>query len=177
MDISRRNLVFRGLATISGAAVYTGADTTVGAESVNEKEKETFFKLYPVGEVKRQRGSIELQIFRKYRDALKGLNDFSHVLVLYWFDRNDTPEKRNILQVHPRGNRKNPLTGIFACRAPVRPNLIALSLCKVLSIKSEIITVDKIDALDGSPILDIKPYIPSIDSEPKAVRVPGWLKG
>jgi tRNA (Thr-GGU) A37 N-methylase len=49
--------------------------------------------------------------------------------------------------------------------------------CKVLSIRNEIITVDKIDALDGSPILDIKPYIPSIDCETKGVRVPDWLKG
>ena len=175
MNISRRSFVFRGLATISGGAFYKGTDTTVGAETVNEKN-ERFFKLYPVGEVKRQHESTRLRIFDRYRNALKGLDNFSHVLVLYWFDRNDTPEKRNILQVHPRGNRKNPLTGVFACRAPVRPNLIALSRCKILSIKNDIITVDKIDAFDGSPILDIKPYIPSIDSESKGVRLPDWLK-
>jgi len=143
---------------------------------VNEKESITFFKLYPVGEIKRQRGSLKLQIFDRYRDALKGLDGFSHVHVLYWFDRNDTPEKRSILQVHPRGNKKNPLTGVFACRAPVRPNLIALSLCKILSIQNEIITVDKIDAFDGSPILDIKPYIPSIDDEHNGIILPDWLK-
>jgi tRNA-Thr(GGU) m(6)t(6)A37 methyltransferase TsaA len=175
MKISRRNLVFRGLATISYGAFCQASDTTLGAEIVNKKENKTFFKLYPVGEVKRQPGSTTLQIFDGYRGALKGLDGFSHVFVLYWFDRNDKPEKRSILQVHPRGNKKNPLTGIFACRAPVRPNLIALSLCKILSIQNEIINIDKIDALDGSPILDIKPYIPSIDGEPKGVRVPGWL--
>ena len=176
MNTSRRNLVFRGLATISCGAFYKTSDIAMGAKTVNAKNNETFFKLYPVGEVKRQRGSTELRIFDRYRDALKGLDGFSHVLVLYWFDRNDTPEKRNILQVHPRGNKNNPLTGIFACRAPVRPNLIALSRCKVLSTGNEIVTVDKIDALDGSPILDIKPYIPSIDCETKGVRVPDWLK-
>jgi len=176
MNITRRNLVFRGLATIGCGAFCQVSNTALGAETVNEKENKTFFKLYPVGEVKRQRGTITLQIFNRYRDALKGLDGFSHVFVLYWFDRNDTPEKRSILQVHPRGNKKNPLTGVFACRAPVRPNLIALSLCKVLSVRNEIITIDRIDAFDGSPILDIKPYIPSIDGEPKGVRVPGWLK-
>ena len=176
MNISRRNLFFGGLATISCGAFYKASDNTVGAETVNTKNNETFFKLYPVGEVKRQRGSTELRIFERYRDALKGLDGFSHMLVLYWFDRNDTPEKRNILQVHPRGNKNNPLTGVFACRAPVRPNLIALSRCKVLSIRDEIVTVDKIDALDGSPILDIKPYIPSIDNEPESIRAPDWLK-
>jgi len=148
----------------------------MGAETVNDNENETFFKLYPVGEVKRQHGITKLRIFDKYSYALKGLEDFSHAIVLYWFDRNDTPKKRNILQVHPRGNNKNPLTGVFACRAPVRPNLIALSLCKVLSIQNEIITVDKIDAFDGSPVLDIKPYIPSIDNESEDIRVPNWLK-
>ena len=176
MKISRRNLVCGGLSTISCGAFDKVSDTTVGAESLNEKENETFFKLYPVGEVKRQHGTTKLRIFERYRDALKGLDGFSHAIVLYWFDRNDTPEKRNILQVHPRGNKKNPPTGVFACRAPVRPNLIALSLCKVLSIKNEIITVDKIDAFNGSPILDIKPYIPSIDCETKGVRIPDWLK-
>jgi tRNA-Thr(GGU) m(6)t(6)A37 methyltransferase TsaA len=176
MKISRRNLVVRGLTTIGCGAFCKVNDTTMGAETVNEKENGTFFKLYPVGKVKRRHGTTKLQIFDRYRDALKGLDGFSHVLVLYWFDRNDTPKKRNILQVHPRGNRNNPLTGVFACRAPVRPNLIALSLCKVLSIQNEIITVDKIDAFDGSPILDIKPYIPYIDSEPKGFRVPEWLK-
>lgn len=176
MSISRRKLIFRGLGAISGGAFCKGADTPVRSEAVNAKENETFFKLYPVGEVKMQRGSTELRIFDRYRDALKGLDGFSHLLVLYWFDRNDTPQKRNILQVHPRGNKNNPLTGVFACRAPVRPNLIALSRCKVLSIRNEIVTVDKVDALDGSPILDIKPYIPFIDYETKGVRVPDWLK-
>ena len=176
MNISRRDLVFRGLATISCGGFDKSSDTTMGAETVNEKESITFFKLYPVGEIKRQRGSLKLQIFDRYRDALKGLDGFSHVHVLYWFDRNDTPEKRSILQVHPRGNKKNPLTGVFACRAPVRPNLIALSLCKILSIQNEIITVDKIDAFDGSPILDIKPYIPSIDDEHNGIILPDWLK-
>ena len=176
MNISRRDLVLRGLATISCGAFWKASDTTVGAKTVNTKNNETFFKLYPVGVVQRQGKSVKLRIYDRYRDALKGLEGFSHVFVLYWFNKNDTPEKRNILQVHPRGNKNNPLTGVFACRAPVRPNLIALSRCKVLSIRDEIVTVDKIDALDGSPILDIKPYVPFIDNEPKGIRVPDWLK-
>jgi tRNA-Thr(GGU) m(6)t(6)A37 methyltransferase TsaA len=170
MSISRRNLIFRGLGAISGGAFCKGA------EIVKEKKKETFFKLYPVGKVQKQHGTTRLRIFDRYRDALKGLEDFSHVIVLYWFDRNDTLEKRSILQVHPRGDKKNPLTGVFACRAPVRPNLIALSRCKILSIQNEIVTVDKIDAFDGSPILDIKPYIPSIDKKTNGIHMPDWLK-
>ena len=176
MNISRRNLVFSGLGTISGGAFGRMSDNTVRAETANLEENETSFTLYPVGKVKKQHDSIKLQIFNRYHDALKGLDGFSHVFVLYWFDQNDTPEKRNIRQVHPRGNRKNPLTGVFACRAPVRPNLIALSLCKILDMENGTLVIDKIDAFDGSPILDIKPYISSVDDKPKDVRVPDWLK-
>jgi tRNA-Thr(GGU) m(6)t(6)A37 methyltransferase TsaA len=134
------------------------------------------FKLNAVGKVKKKGNVVQLQISDKYGDALKGLDGYSHVFVLYWFDRNDTPKKRSILQVYPRGNRKNPLTGVFACRAPVRPNLIALSLCKILSVEDGTVRIEKIDALDGSPILDLKPYIPSIDSVRSGVRLPAWLE-
>jgi tRNA-Thr(GGU) m(6)t(6)A37 methyltransferase TsaA len=140
------------------------------------KENKTFFKLYLVGEVKKQCGITKLRIFDRYCDALRGLDGFSHVVVLYWFDRNDTPEKRSTLQVHPCGDLKNPLTGVFACCAPTRPNLIALSLCKILSIQKDTITVDKIDAFDGSPIIDIKPYIPLIVEQSEDIRLPNWLK-
>lgn len=136
----------------------------------------SLFELYPVGRIERKGKSVSLHIFKKYKDALKGLDGFSHVFVLYWFDRNDTHEKRSILQVHPRGNKKNPLTGVFACRAPVRPNLIALSLCKIISVKKNIVYIENIDALNNSPILDLKPYIPHIDHIIKDVRVPDWLK-
>jgi len=94
------------------------------------------------------------------------------VQVFWWFDRNDTPQKRAILQVHPRGNPQNPLTGVFACRAPVRPNLIALSLCKIVSVKGNV-EVEKIDAFEGTPILDLKPYAPAQDSTTE-VKVPRW---
>ena len=68
-----------------------------------------------------------------------------------------TPEQRAILQVHPRRDPSNPLRGVFATRAPVRPNLIALSRCRVLSVQGNVIEVDGIDAFPDSPVLDIKP--------------------
>ena len=73
------------------------------------------------------------------------------------YHRNDTPIKRSILQVHPRGNPENPLRGVFATRAPVRPNLIALSRCRVLSVRDNLIEIDDIDAFADTPVLDIKP--------------------
>ena len=89
--------------------------------------------------------------------ALLGVEALDAIWVLYWFDRNDTPERRSILQVHPRANPENPLRGVFATRAPVRPNLIALSRCRIISVKDNIIEIDGIDAFPDTPVLDIKP--------------------
>ena len=94
--------------------------------------------------------------------------------MLYWFHEKDTSENRAILQVHPRGDKTNPLTGVFATHSPVRPNLIALTLCKILSIKESRINIEDIDALDGSPVIDIKCYIPDDTSDP-SYRVPEWV--
>ena len=176
MDISRRNLFLTSVGLAACGAVETFASDPAQTETEQEREGKMFFKLYPVGRVEKKGGSVRLRILDKYAGALQGLNGFSHLFVLYWFDRNDTPRKRGVLQVHPRGNRENPLTGVFACRAPVRPNLIALSLCKILSVKEAVVRIDKIDAFDGSPILDIKPYIPQLDSAAKDVRLPDWLR-
>ena len=176
MEISRRGVFLGGLTALGCGSLGKIDSAADGAEDMNRKDKEVFFKLYPVGSVDKKGKSVKLRIHEKYRDALKGLDGFSHAIVLYWFDRNDTPRKRSILQVHPRGNKKNPLTGVFACRAPVRPNLIAVSRCKILGLEAGVLSIDKIDALDNSPILDIKPYIPSIDLETRGVRLPDWLK-
>jgi tRNA-Thr(GGU) m(6)t(6)A37 methyltransferase TsaA len=175
MDISRRNLFLKsaGMATCIGGGAFASDPTK--AETAEERAK-TFFKLYPVGRVEKKGKSVWLRIFDRYADALKGLDGFSHVWVFYWLDKNDTPRKRSLLQVHPRGDKKNPLTGVFACRAPVRPNLIALSLCKILSVKGAEVHIEKIDAFDNSPVLDLKPYAPGIDSPTKGVRLPDWLK-
>ena len=175
MDISRRVLLLGTLMTTGCIASTESDNTSTRPNSIEGENGGNSFKLYPVGRVKRKGKAVSLNIFKKYTDALKGLDGFSHVFVLYWFDRNDTPEKRSILQVHPRGNKKNPLTGVFACRAPVRPNLIALSLCRIISVKNNIVYIENIDALNNSPILDIKPYIPQIDHKIKDVHLPDWL--
>jgi tRNA (adenine37-N6)-methyltransferase len=133
------------------------------------------YSIQSIGQVAKSSGKTTLKIFPEFRDGLLGLNGFSHVQVFYWFDRNDTPEKRATLRVHPRGNEANPLTGVFATRSPFRPNLIGLSVCKIRSVDDSSITVDDVDAFDGSPIIDLKPYIPAIDSVPGA-SVPNWMK-
>ena len=145
------------------------------ASASEEVKTEAAFYLVSIGTVKRQEGKTLLVLKEKYAPGLVSLEDFSHVMVFYWFDRNDTPEKRAFLQGYRQGKEK-PLTGVFATRAPVRPNLIAFSTCKMVSIKGNTVEIEGIDALDDSPILDLKPYIPRNDSYPDA-RIPDWVGG
>lgn len=132
------------------------------------------FKVRPIGHVKKSEGRTWIVLEKKYQPGLLGLEGFSHIYMLWWFDKNDTPQKRAILQVHPMGNRDNPLTGVFATRSPMRPNLIALTLCKVLAVKDNVIEIEKTDAFDGTPVLDIKPFITGYDTADDA-KVPDWL--
>ncbi len=125
------------------------------------------FTMKPIGQVSKQGGTTRIVIDREYRDGLLRLDDFSHVWVIFWFDQNDTPEQRAMLQVHPRRDRRNPLSGVFATRAPVRPNLIGLSLCRIISVRDGVVEIDSIDAYDATPVLDLKPYIPP-ESVPNA---------
>ena len=134
---------------------------------------QTEYKVRPIGTVKIVDDRTLIVLEKQYQPGLLGLDGFSHVHVIWWFDKNDTPEKRAVLQVHPRGNQKNPLTGVFATRSPFRPNLIALTLCKIVSVKENVVEVEKIDALDGTPVLDLKPFTPGNDMASGA-RVPDW---
>lgn len=145
--------------------------------SQDDKEKvgEPSFQLVTVGRVEKEGEKTRIRIFEKYADALKGLEDWSHVNVFFWFDKNDVPHKRRILQVNPRGNPENPLTGVFACRAPVRPNLIALSICRITEVEGNVVHIDGIDAFDGTPVLDLKPVTPQ-DAPRDGVRVPDWAR-
>jgi tRNA-Thr(GGU) m(6)t(6)A37 methyltransferase TsaA len=132
------------------------------------------FHIFPVGSVRKTDTAARIDIFDDYMDALLGLDGFSHVVVLFWFDQNDTPEKRRVLQVHPRKDRRNPLTGVFATHSPQRPNLIGLTVCKIISINGGSIEIEDIDALDGSPVIDLKCYIPGSVAD-KNVRLPDWV--
>ncbi|MDD2902633.1 MAG: tRNA (N6-threonylcarbamoyladenosine(37)-N6)-methyltransferase TrmO [Syntrophales bacterium] len=156
------------------------AGTTPG-QSLKGQKKATRSKtisdicLHPIGLVKKQGKKIFLEILPQYAPALEGLSGFSHVWVFYWFHGHDNPEDRATLKVHPRRNPKNPLTGVFATRAPVRPNLIGFSVCRILKVSGTTVEVAELDALEDSPILDLKPYIPQGDSFPDA-GTPDWIK-
>jgi len=133
------------------------------------------YQVFPVGIVHKTDDATRIEVYKHYEAALLGLDGFSHITVLYWFHQNDTPELRSTLRVHPRKNKNNPLTGVFATHSPVRPNLIAVSPCEILRIEGLSIFIDEIDARDGSPVIDIKPYIPIDKLAASKIKTPAWV--
>jgi len=119
----------------------------------------------------------KVEIFAEFRDGLRGIEEFSHLIILYWFHLRDNEEERRTLLVFPRRHAVNVKKGVFACRSPSRPNPIGLCVVELAKIEGGILTVRGLDAFRGSPIIDIKPYLPRADSIPDA-RVPSWtLRG
>jgi tRNA-Thr(GGU) m(6)t(6)A37 methyltransferase TsaA len=103
--------------------------------------------------------------------ALDGVAEYSHLYVLFWIHEL-TSEKRTILKVYPRGRTDLPLNGVFATRSPVRPNPIGLTVVELVKVEGNVLTVRGLDAYDGSPVLDLKPY--DLMDEKENVRVPAW---
>jgi tRNA-Thr(GGU) m(6)t(6)A37 methyltransferase TsaA len=114
------------------------------------------FDVHSIGRIQKKDARTFIVIDKAYEPGLKGLDKHEYVIVVYWFDKNDTPEKRAVLQVHPRADKANPLTGVFATHSPVRPNLVAITQCDIISVKGNVIEIKEIDAFDGSPVLDLK---------------------
>ncbi|MBN1685698.1 MAG: tRNA (N6-threonylcarbamoyladenosine(37)-N6)-methyltransferase TrmO [Spirochaetales bacterium] len=131
-------------------------------------------ELTAIGHIERTENGNYIVVDERYAEGLLGIEGFSHIVVMYWLDKNDTPEKRAILQVHPRRDMQNPLTGVFATRSPVRPNPIGLATCELLSIDGLRLQIGATDAFDGTPVVDIKCYTGEDAARGKA-RYPGWL--
>lgn len=110
-----------------------------------------------------------VEVFKKYQEGLKDIEGFSHIILIFRFHKS----RGFKLIVKPFLDDK--LRGLFSTRAPRRPNQIGISVVKLLSRKNNILTVKGIDALDKTPLLDIKPYVPEFAAKTK-VKI-GWLKG
>lgn len=116
----------------------------------------------------------DLVIAEEWQELLDGIEEFSHALVLYWPHLLDT-ERRQLKKVHPMGRNDLPLTGIFATRSPARPNPILVSVVKIVERKNNILRVVGLEAVDGSPVLDIKPHIKSYDTLENP-KVAPWME-
>lgn len=112
----------------------------------------------------------EIVIDKKFTKGLDGIEDYSHISIVYWMDQ----ERQCHLKHHPQGREDVPYVGIFACRCPQRPNRIAISTVKLIKRSGNTLTVKGLDIVNGTPILDIKPYTPAYDRVEKAT-VPAWV--
>jgi tRNA-Thr(GGU) m(6)t(6)A37 methyltransferase TsaA len=115
-------------------------------------------------EARARAGTAHVEVDAAYRPGLMGLEKFSHAILLYWMHG----ARRDLLVQVPRHSGK--AHGTFALRSPVRPNPIALSVVRILKVDADAghIDIDAIDCLDGTPLLDIKPYRPGVDAVPDA---------
>lgn len=116
----------------------------------------------------------ELVIDDEYSDCLDGVEEFSHVLVMYWSHLAED-DGRTVTTVHPAGRKDMPVVGVFATRSPVRPNPVCVTTVEVLGRNGNVLTVKGLDAVDGSPVIDIKPHLPHYDA-PGEVRLAGGMK-
>ena len=131
-----------------------------------------FVRTQTVGdEVKDKSRLSEIFIDCELTQALEGISGFSHVFVLFWLHE-ITGKERETLKVHPRGRRDMPLLGVFATRTNLNPNPIGLTLCELVKVEGNVLTVRGLDAYNGTPVLDVKPY-DSWDCAPNA-RMPDW---
>ena len=129
-------------------------------------------KTEAVGDEVRDKSRISQIIIRdELVEALEGVDGFSHLFVLFWLNQIFT-QKRMTLKVHPRGRMDMPLLGVFATRTNLRPNPIGLTLVELLKVEGNILTVRGLDAFDGTPILDLKPF--DFWDNAENARVPDW---
>ncbi|MFW9975002.1 MAG: TrmO family methyltransferase [Candidatus Thorarchaeota archaeon] len=135
------------------------------------------YEVRPIGYVQKKDGKpVHLLIDSKYWDAALRIEEFSHLHVIWWADRLDDDQNRSHLKDVPPIDGAE-MSGVFASRSPARPNLLCLSIVKLIEVDnaSKKLIVDQISANDGTPILDIKPYMPSSDRVDDA-RVPKWFR-
>jgi tRNA-Thr(GGU) m(6)t(6)A37 methyltransferase TsaA len=121
----------------------------------------------PIQPLSENSAAGRIEVFPEFADGLRDLDGFSHVLLLYHFHRSRafSPLVVPFLDTQPRG--------LFATRAPNRPNPIGISLVRLLRVEGSLLHVGNIDVLDGTPLLDIKPHVPDFDCVPEA-RI-GWM--
>jgi tRNA-Thr(GGU) m(6)t(6)A37 methyltransferase TsaA len=136
----------------------------------------TSYEIYPVGCVRRKDDKVYLEIKEKFRPALRELQYFSHIQVLWWCHSFDEKKFREMTQFDPPFEA--PRLGIFASRAPMRPNPIAISTVKVKQIDLErgLVEICKIDAYNDTPVIDLKGYMPFY-SRVKSPQFPSWTSG
>jgi len=131
-----------------------------------------FVKTDAVGEEVRDRSRTSKIIVKsEFVEALDGISSYSHLFVLFWLNQIKDDERKT-LKVYPRGKKDLPLSGVFAIRTMFRPNPIGLTIVEIVDVHTNVLTIRGLDAYNGTPVVDIKPYDPwDVVENPK---VPSW---
>jgi tRNA-Thr(GGU) m(6)t(6)A37 methyltransferase TsaA len=133
-----------------------------------------YVKTCAVGdEVKDKSNVSQIVLLEELVEGLEGISGYSHLFVLFYLNQ-VTDNQRKTLKVHPRGRQDMPLTGVFAVRTMMRPNPIGLTLVELLKVEDNILSVRGLDAYDGTPVLDVKPF--DFWDTAENIRVPDWWK-
>lgn len=135
------------------------------------------YSVHSIGTVRSNETGTFIEVEEPYLPALQALDGFSHINVLWWFSQCDNTRSRSVLQTEQPYKGAPDVMGTFATRSPERPNPIALTAAEIICIDYErgIIQVAFLDADDGTPVLDIKPYTPSFDRV-ETPGVPAWCR-
>jgi len=141
---------------------------------VEIKPQSNHYQISPVGFIRREGESIQIKILPEFTPALKELDTFSHAQVFWWFSKFQDKASRKTTQFD-KMPFEAPSLGVFSCRSPMRPNPIGLTTVKILEVDHDqgLVKIADMDAYDGTPVLDLKAYIPHCDRV-KDVKVPEW---
>ena len=136
------------------------------------------YNVIPIGYVHKTETGSYIEILPEYKIGLFQMESISHLFILWWIHENDTDEARTARITTPRV-RNPPVPpeqmGTFATRSPRRPNPIGLTLVRITSIINSHIYVDYIDAIEGTPVIDLKPYLPNGDRVDVDIHLPPWF--
>lgn len=133
------------------------------------------FGIYQIGTVKIDQDSCYIEISQPFISGLRHLEKFSHIFILWWISMRDNPQDRSQLLASPPKLEKEVETGVFSSRSPARPNPIGLTKVRLLKIEGNKLFIDRIDAIDGTPVVDIKPYLPGDSVNIDEIKLPEWF--
>ncbi|WOF16443.1 tRNA (N6-threonylcarbamoyladenosine(37)-N6)-methyltransferase TrmO [Methanoplanus sp. FWC-SCC4] len=119
-------------------------------------------------------GISEIVIKDELSELLEGIEDYSHLIIIYW-GHGITKEGRSLKRVHPMGMQKNPLTGVYSTCSPARPNPVLMTVVRLQKREGNVLTVSGLDAIDKSPVIDIKPYVSKFYPQDD-IKIPNWMQ-
>ena len=116
----------------------------------------------------------EIILKEEYVELCEDIEQYSHLVIIYW-GHEITEEGRSLKKVHPMGVTTNPLTGLFCTSSPARPNPVLTKVVPLVGVNGNVLTVRGLDAIDKSPVIDIKPYVREFYPQDD-IRVPDWMQ-